>query len=369
MSCLSQSWGGMEMFFLSLTEQLIKRDFECSLVCYPNSKIHTEAMKLKIKIKTISAKSYFHPVEIYKLSSFLKSNLFDVIHTHYSKDLWTLVPAINLSNTKTPLILTKQMGSFIVKKDFLHKKLYDRVNKITAISTIIKNNLIETCPIDESRIKIIFNAVDTTKFDPMKIDRKKVRKEFNLSEEEIVIGMSARFTEGKGHEEFLNAAKNLIAKYDKLKFLIVGEPSRGENTYGKKIYDLVEELGLRKNVIFTGFRTDMPEMYSAMDIFAFPSHAEAFGIALTEAMSMEKPCVASNADGILDIIEDGKNGLFFENKNHFSLKDKLEQLINSISEREQLGKEARKTVIQKFELQKITDDFIELYNTLLINNK
>ncbi|KUG24839.1 glycosyltransferase [hydrocarbon metagenome] len=367
MSCLSRSWGGMEMFVLTLTEQLINRKFECSLVCYPDSKIHQEAKKFDLSIMALKANSYFHPVQILNLTSFLNQNEFDIIHTHYSKDLWTLVPALNFSKSETPLILTKQLGSSIVKKDFLHRKLYNRVNMTTAISTIIRNNLLETCPVDENKVTIIFNAVDTNKFDPKKIDSKKARDEFDIKDNEIVIGMSARFTEGKGHEELLLAAKDLVQEYDNLKFFLVGEPSRGENTYGKKIRDMVDELKLSEKVIFTGFRTDMPEMYSAMDIFAFPSHSEAFGIALTEAMSMERACVASNANGILDIIEDNKNGLMFENKNYLSLKEKLEQLINSKSERERLGKEARKTVIQKFEIQKITDDFAKLYNKLKNN--
>lgn len=366
MSCLSRSWGGMEMFVLTLTEQLLKRNYECSIVCFPGSKIHLQSEKLGIPVIALKAKSYFHPGVILKVESLLRKEKFDVIHSHYSKDLWTLVPALNISKIKTPLVLTKQMGSFIVKKDFLHKKLYDRVNKATAISTVIKNNLINTCPLDESKVTIIYNAVDTTKFDPQKVDRNKIRNEFNINDNEIVIGMSARFTGGKGHEELLKAAVELKEEFNNLKFLLVGEPSRGENTYGKKIRDMVDELKLNDDVIFTGFRTDMPEIYSAMDIFAFPSHSEAFGIALTEAMAMERACVASNSEGILDIIEDGKNGLFFENKNYVSLKEKLEHLITSISEREQLGKEARKTVIEKFELQKITDDFVKLYKDLLI---
>lgn len=365
MFCLSRSWGGMEMFVPTLTEQLLKRNYECSIACYPGSEIHIQSEKLCIPIITLKAKGYFHPKEIIKLVSFLKSNKFDIVHTHYSKDLWTLVPALNISKTKTPLVLTKQMGSFIVKRDFLHKKLYDRVNKATAISTIIKNNLIDTCPLDENKVTIIYNAIDTTRFDPQKkVDRNKIRNEFNIKDEEIVIGMSARFTGGKGHEELLKAAVELKEKFNNLKFLLVGEPSRGENTYGKKILDMVDELKLNGDVIFTGFRTDMPEVYSAMDIFAFPSHSEAFGIALTEAMAMERACVTSNSDGILDIIKDGENGLFFENKNYLSLKEKLEQLIVSKSERERLGKEARKTVIEKFELQKITDDFVKLYEVL-----
>jgi len=125
--------------------------------------------------------------------------------------------------------------------------------------------------------------------------------------------MMARFSPGKGHEEFLFAAKELNKNFTNLKFLIVGEPSRGENDYAEAIKKLASDYKL-SNLIFTGFRSDTPEVLSAMDIFVFPSHAEAFGIALAEAMSMGKPSVCSNAEGVLDIAVDGVTSLFFEIK-------------------------------------------------------
>ena len=64
-----------------------------------------------------------------------------------------------------------------------------------------------------------------------------------------------------------------------------------------------------------------------MDIFVFPSHAEAFGIALAEAMAMGKACVASDSDGILDLIDNDKTGYLFENKNAADLEKKIEALM------------------------------------------
>jgi len=365
MTCFSRSWGGMEMFVVTLSRQLITKNINVTIAALSGTKIYEEAAKVSIPLKAINSAGYFKPGSILKIASYMKKNSFDIIHSHYSKDLWTLVPALKLSRNQSPLVLTKQLGSFIKKKDLLHKILYKRVNKITAISTVIKNNLLDTCPVTEDKIRVIYNAVDTNKFDPSKANRIKVREEFKIGYNETVIGMSARFTAGKGYEEFLHSAKILDGKFDNLKFVLVGEPSYGEDDYGDEIKKLVDELNLNDKVIFTGFRTDMPDIYSAMDIFAFPSHSEAFGMALTEAMALNKPVVASNSNGVLDIVEDGKNGLLFQNKNVTNLTEKLEQLITSEGERENLGTAARKTVVEKFDLDKITNDFTDLYKSLM----
>jgi glycosyltransferase involved in cell wall biosynthesis len=156
----------------------------------------------------------------------------------------------------------------------------------------------------------------------------------------------------------------LNLKHNNLKFFIVGEASRGENQYADTIKQLAESQNL-SNVIFTGYRSDTPEVIAAMDIFAFPSHNEAFGIALTEAMAMAKPSVCSNSDGVLDIAVDNETSYLFETKNAEDLTNKLELLINSPDKRLVFGKAARKRAVENFDLNILTDKVINIYNELL----
>ncbi len=360
-SCLSLSWGGMEMYTITSLRELINKEISVDLICYPDSKIFHEAKALGIPIINYSAKGYFNPIETIKLSGKIRSGNYNLIHTHASKDLWHLVPALKLANSHIPLFLTKHVGSFISKKDFLHRILYKRVTTVFAISTIIKNNLLETTPLPKDKVKILFDGVDTEIFSPQNAKGEKVREEFGIDNSNIVIGMMARFTWGKGHEEFLFAAKKLTSKYKNLIFLLVGEASRGEKDYFNKIESLVKKYKLERYVIFTGFRKDTVDVLDAMDIFAFPSHSEAFGIALVEAMSMAKPTVSSNANGILDIVIDEKTGLLFQNKNGDDFAEKLEILINSPEKRNALGKNARARAIKHFDLKFLIDQLIKIY--------
>jgi glycosyltransferase involved in cell wall biosynthesis len=356
----------MEMYTLVAVKQLLKKNISVELLCIRDSRLHIEANNIGIIIHSIKAGGYIHPAGILKTSLTLRKSRYSLIHTHASRDLWILVPALFISSKNTPLFLTKHVGSGIVKKDYFHKLLYKRVNRLFAISNVIKNNLIATCPVNPDRISILPNGVDVIRFNPKTVDREKVRREFNIKPNEVVLGMLARFTPGKGHEEFLQAAKELNNDYNNLKYLIVGESSRDEESYTEYIKELAEKYNL-KNLLFTGFRSDTADVLKAMDIFVFPSHSEAFGIALIEAMAMKKPSVCTNSDGVLDIAVDNVTSLLFQKRNYIDLKEKLVKLINSKDLRIELAENARQRVINYFNLEKLTDLIIDFYNKEIVN--
>jgi glycosyltransferase involved in cell wall biosynthesis len=363
-SCLSKSWGGMEMVTLTGIKQLLKNNIKVELLCADDSRLQLEANNFGIIIHPLNSINTVNPFSILKTASIIKSGNFDLIHSHASRDLWLLVPALKILRKSLPLVLTKHVGSFIIKKDFLHNKIYNRVTLAIAISEVIKKNLITTTSLTAEKIKIIYNGVDLTKFDPSVADRNKLRNELNVGINDILIGMTGRFSLGKGHEEFLFAAKELNKKYSNLKFVIVGEASRGEDNYATKIQLLTKEYNLQ-NVFFVGFRSDIPDVLAAMDIFVFPSHAEAFGVGLIEAMSMNKPTVAANTDGVLDIVLDNETGLFFNSRDGKDLCNKIVKLIDDSELRPKLGSNARKRVLEIFDLEKITDQHIITYNNLI----
>jgi glycosyltransferase involved in cell wall biosynthesis len=350
----------MEMFTLASINQLLKREIKVELICSADSRIHIEANNMGIMLHPVKAGNYFHPFKTLRISLIIRENEYSLVHTQASKDLWLLVPALFLANSKIPLFLTKQVGSFIEKKDFFHKLLYRRVTILFAISTVIKKNLIDTTPVKPEKVVILPNGTDTSRFNPDSVDRMKIRKEYSIGSEEIVLGMLGRFTPGKGHEEFLWAAKELNKEYKNLRYMIVGEPSRGESDYADKIKQLAKNYELR-NLVFTGYREDIPEVLSAMDIFVFPSHSEAFGIALVEAMAMKKPSVCSNAEGVLDIAVDGETSFLFENKNAEDLKAKLKLLIDSKETRCKFGENARRRVVANFDIEIVTENVLKIY--------
>lgn len=159
------------MYSLQTVEILIESGFEVDILCFPNSPLHLEAEKRNVPTCRLEFSNYFSPVQIVKLNKILKTRKYDLIHVEASRDLWLIVPALKISSLKPPLILTKHVGSYIVKKDFMHRWLYKRVNLALAISEVIKKNLIDTTPLLDRKIILLHNGIDVEKFNPEGIDK------------------------------------------------------------------------------------------------------------------------------------------------------------------------------------------------------
>lgn len=348
--CTSRSWGGMEMRTLKISEAFKELGHSVTLLCHPESSLHNDAVKSGIETITLPFKNGIHLYLILKLSKHLKQNRFDLIHTQFSRDLRFLVPALKGMNN-TPLVLTKRLASFINKKDLFHKYLYNRVDLITAISKVIQENVIETCPVEPSKVEIFYNGINVDKFQSALKLRVEKRKELGIKDE-IVIAIFGRFSPGKGHEEFLEAAKIISSQKKNVKFLVVGSESYGEPEYEQSIYKLADSYNLKDELIFTGFREDVPELMGAIDILAVPSHAEAFGNVAIEGMAAGKPVVAANNYGLLDIVVDQKTGLLFKVKEADDLAVKSITLIDDHGLRKKLGVAGLQRVKEVFDEQK-----------------
>lgn len=368
--CTSKSWGGMEMRTIKVSQSFIQSGHDLTLLCYPNSSLNIEANQSSIKTITLPFSNGIHIYLILKLKKFLIKEKFEIIHLQYSRDLRFVIPATEGIKPKIPVVLTKRIGSYINKKNFIHKYLYSKVDLITTISEVIKKNVIETCPVNPDKVEVIYNGINIREFQNAFKYRNKIRQELNINEDEILIGMFGRFSPGKGHEEFLKAAKIISDKKINAKFIIVGKESYGEKNYANKIYNLAKELELDNVVKFLGYRKDIPELMSAIDILTVPSYAEAFGNVAIEGMAAAKPVVATNTDGLVEIVIEDETGLQIPPQNSNALIEALIKLISDEELRKRFGEAGLKRVIDVFnediQMKKLENRFLELIE---INSK
>jgi len=360
-SCSSRSWGGLEMQALLECTQLKARGHDVTLLCTPKSRLEEEAIRACIETLPLELRASSYPFALDVLRRFLTRRGIEIIHAQISQDLPLLVAAAVFIPASPPIVLTKRVGSFISKRDPFHRWLYRHVSLVVAISEVIRKNVLDTCPIDTNRVVTLFDGVDLDRFDPDRIDPTALRRELGLGEGDFIIGMVGRFSPGKGHEEFLEAAKMIRSSLPEVKFLVVGEPSYGEEEYGKRIYESARLLTPEGTVIFSGFRADIPEVMAALDILAFPSHAEAFGDVLIEAMAMKLPVVSTNCDGVLDIVIDGETGIQVPPRDARALAHALMQLIQDDQLRRIFGEAARRRVEKLFDLRQRTEKMEGFY--------
>lgn len=334
---------------LELSSGLHALGHHVMLAAPPGSRIATEAARLQLAFVPLDVTGYLHPVLAWRLRNFLRSSATDIVHCQHSRDLATVVPALQMSGRKIPLVLSKRMGSYIAKKDIFHRYTHNRIGKVLAISEVIRRNVIDTTPVPPGRVLTLHDAVDTSLFSVENVDRWHVRRECGLPDDAIVVGFVGRFSPGKGIEDLLHAAGILRDRYPSVRYLIAGESSHGEEAYGSSIHDLAQHLDLMDIVRFTGHRSDVPAVMASFDVLAFPSHAEAFGVVLIEAMAMQKPVVSTNCDGVLDIVVDGVTGISVPPKDPQAFARGLEQLIRDPGLRQRMGSAGRTRVLEHFD--------------------
>jgi glycosyltransferase involved in cell wall biosynthesis len=152
--------------------------------------------------------------------------------------------------------------------------------KVIAISQAVKEDLMIISLFRRwigQKTTVIPNAVDLQRFHP-KIDGYGITSEFGLETAFPIVGLIGQLVEWKGHVDFIKAAAMVASVFPAARFLLVGSAAFGNLDYEKHLRELVTTLGLDNHVIFTGHRTDVPELIAALDILVSASWAEPFGL-------------------------------------------------------------------------------------------
>ena len=361
-TCGSRSWGGLEMQTLKIADALSKHGHHVSLICPPDSSIADHAGLCKVDMLPILKGDKYYLGDLRRTVNTIKSLRPDVIHTHLSHDMWTLVPAMNLARSGARYLLTKRMGSGVNKKDPLHRMIYKRLDVVITISDIIHRDVLDTCPVVPDKVHTLINGVELDKFDPGKADGPAVRKKIGIKPDEILIGMVGRLTPGKGQREFLRAARRVLDQSDiPVKFLMIGDVSLGEENYEQEVHDLIPELNLGDRLITMGFQKEIAELYSAMDILAFPSYDESLGNVLLEGMAMALPVVGSNSGSVPELVTNGENGMLVPPRTHEPLAETLLTLIRDKEMQIKMGQAGRRRIMENHSFETYIDQLEEFY--------
>ncbi|MDZ7269997.1 MAG: glycosyltransferase family 4 protein [candidate division KSB1 bacterium] len=350
--CSSPSWGGMEMQVATFSALLRRRGHEVSVACARGTPLYRELTRLGFAPHHFRPRGYLDPAAIVRLAQLLRAQHVQVIHCHYSRDLWTVVPAARLAG-RVPTVLIKHVGTMRPKRDPAHRWLYGHVAQVWAISRVIRENLIATHPIAPERVAVVHQGVDLARFRVPPQERARVRGQFGFAENALVVGTIGRLEPGKGHLEFLHMAAEVARQVPQSVFLVVGGTTRGEEFRAEPIYRLAAELNLGPRLVFAGFRQDIPSVLAAMDVFAFPSRAEAFGLVVIEAMAAGVPVISTASDGVLDIVVDGESGLLVPPQDVASLTKAVVRLLTDAELRHRLGRAGRQRVKRLFTVERM----------------
>ena len=246
------------------------------------------------------------------------------------------------------------------------KKYYNSVmvrsNLIIAGSNFIFSHIKENYSkyLDEKKkLLVIFRGINVDYFDSttkLESDEKKLLKKWEIEKDKKIILLPGRLTAWKGQEVFIEAINlvNIELGYEAFNGVILGS-DQGRDLYKKKLIRLTEQYRMTKQVKFIDHCKDMALAYKISDIVVSASiEPEAFGRVAVEAQSMEKPIIASNIGGSNETVVDEKTGFLFDSNNAKSLSEKIIKILSmDKTSLKSIGIEARKNIIQKFNVEKM----------------
>ncbi len=240
---------------------------------------------------------------------------------------------------------------------------------VIANSTHTKEYLCTGNSHNEDKCIVIYNGVDIERFDTAKGKGKQVRAEWGIMDEEMLIGMVGRVNHWKGQDYFLKVAQLVKEKYPNVRFALVGGTVPGQEHLLEDLKLLVEQNGLDKATILNGYRTDIPAVLDAYDIFILPSvQPEPFGNVVIEAMAMSKPVIANAHGGCIEIIEDGSTGILVPPGHPNEMAAAIIRLLNNPLERQKMGKNGRMHLETHFSLDLYAERCQTLYKVTVFES-
>lgn len=208
------------------------------------------------------------------------------------------------------------------------------------------------------KIRLIPRGVDLQSFD--------YRCPGDKEKNPFTIGVISRMSPIKGHSYFIQAISRVSREIPNLKVLIAGGVAKGKEKYKKDLELMVRRLGLTETIKFLGPREDIPEILSGLNLLVLsPVEQEAFGRVVIEAQAAGVPVIATSVGGIVDIVKDGQTGFLCSPRDPKSLAEKIIKLFKNENLQNKVAENARRSVEEKFSLDKMAASTVELYEETL----
>lgn len=365
-------FGGGERTFLQLIQELFHEQYDIHVATSPEGDFFKVLTGMGIDVVSLELKNRINFNKIKKLSEIIRERKINIVHSQGARaDFFArmaarkLKPKIRIVNTVAMPVKGYDVGAF--KKgiyrffDWVSERYVDR---FIVVSDVLRETLLNSYRIPHDKVIKVYNGIELNEYRPngkeVRSQKSEVKREFGIAKDVPVIGAIGRMVWQKGFEYLIQAILEIVKNYPKVKVLLVGDgPLR------KRLEALSEELRVRDNVIFTGFRSDIKEILSTVDLLVIPSLLEGFPMVTLEAMAMAKPIVATNIDGITEQITDGVDGILVPPKNPSALAKAVIRALNDKELAMTMGLAARKKVEQKFSVEKMIAETKKVYLSLL----
>lgn len=292
------------------------------------------------------------------LLKLMKRERFDLAQLHFLQAEMLAWPAARLAGGVKVFTTRRDEGFWRSERQLALSRFFARrADAVLVNSLAVEKAVKEKEQVEQGRIRVIYNGVDTGVFKTDDKARARIRSELGLRDLDFLVGTVSNMRyEVKGYRPLIEAAALLARKYPQVKFLFAGEgPLRPD--YEK----LAASLGVREKIIFSGVRQDIPELLNAFDLVCQPSLSEGFSNTLLEAMASAKAVVATAVGGNPEAVEDGVTGFLIPPKDAQPIAEKIALLAGDKSLCARMAAAGRRKIEKEFSMEVMVRKYEDFY--------
>ena len=354
---------GTEKKTITLFKEINRIDFNLSLFCFNPRAVDIDVLPDNIDYYEYHRKEGLDLKIVARIVKIVKRKSINIIHSHNWGTLFYAVLAARISGC---VHIHGEHGKeifFDLSENTWKRQMVKRAsalltNFFITVSEELKNELVDIWKVNEKKIKVIPNGINTVRFRPDPILREQIRDELDINDNIILIGVVGWLRPIKNQRAVINIMPVLLNQNKNIKLVLVGDGN--EKSY---LIKLSHELGVSSNVVFLGHRNDIPSVMNAFDIYIQPSLFEGMSNTIMEAMAVGLPVIAMDVGGNNELVQNEKTGYLipqgqFETK---MLKARIEELVLNKNERKKMGEFARNMMVTHFPVKNMIKSNEELY--------
>lgn len=361
----SKVWRGHEQKIIYLYESFQEKKYleEQWIMCPIDSALCKVALKKGLNVIPYDFKSTIDFKLIKRFKNIVSEYQADLILIHSSQAHTIAIISAVFYSLKIPMIFFRTLIKK-VNSNFLSgfKYNYSSIKKIICISNAVCETLKPAIK-KQNRLIVLGEMLDMAKF-PKKEKNGLLCKEFNIPPEYKLVGNISAFVAVKDHITWVNTVEILVKKGIKAKYVLIGiGPLEDE------IKKLVNNKGLQDDIIFAGFRDDIPLIFPELDLFLFTSKNESTGSVILEAYACNVSIVAANAGGVPELLIDGETGFLAEAGNANDFAQKAEILLKEEQMRNKVVKNGYLFLTKTFDSEVVCKKMFNVLNEVYCESK
>jgi glycosyltransferase involved in cell wall biosynthesis len=358
----SSGYFGAENVLVQLAAEL-DQDESCHVVtgviknlATPHVEVVDQSKNKGIKTAVFPCAGKFDYKTVLQLRRFIKANKIEIVHSHgYKSNLYSFFASLGV-----PVKLVATCHNWL--GDDSKMKLYSsldrfflkRFSAVVAVSLAVQEKILQS-GISPERVLTVRNGIDLSRFNEQNFSAN-LKKDLGIPEHHLVVGTVGRLSSEKGHRHFLNCVEAIEKEYPQTTFLIVGDG---------KLREELQQSFSKENIIFTGLRNDLPELYNCMDIFVLPSLTEGLPMVLLEAMASYLPVVVTRVGDVPRVVVENETGFLIDVGDEEGMKNCLLTLLGDSVKRKSMGQKGYQRVKEGFSSSQMAADYLQVYRNCL----